>query len=886
MRKTSSAGFLPAKRLAIAALVLMFAIAAAAATPGGAATAGDVAAAAVKVVISPATSMLQGNETQQFTAAVTNATNKAVTWKASGGVISATGLYKAGTTLGAFSATATSVQDPTKSATTAITIGKTTTIDHPRIILDAPTLTTLRARAQAGTAEWTAIKADCDSYIGGGSVLFPGQNGYPDPPSVGEGYQGDGYVGVLMPLGLCYYTTLASDPATAAKYGAKAVAILLAMSNPQYFTIDGTPIWDRDDGYGIRNYGVGMGIGYDWFHSLLTSAQQQQIQTALSHWINGFENDSSDNFEYVQPVGNYYAGYYAAKCFAGLAVEGDSTLGDAWWSDWYNNQHLKRVAPFYAVNLAGGGWPEGFAAYGPLASRNLALPALAVRTAKGIDIIHGKPAYPFPLDQARWLMHFTWPSLDFVDDRDTVHSGDSDTIWPGTGDPNSYSFFAGFLAMWSDPLAPAMHKYARNAKAALASLGVAPADQWIEFLFWDDAASEASYATGIPSHLSPGIGEMTARSDWTTAATWMSFRSGPYVNNPGAGHQGFDAGSLALVRGKNPLLVNPGGWFTHNPNGTAGETLVYNDWFGNWDADPTLGNRTLFNNFQVRHLDGHGAVLDNYGQWALQRSDGVNTAITGFEDAEAYVFALGRYLGDMYRPFQTICAGESPIVADSRQIIYLRPSQFVVYDRTVICDASLDQYLAFHFPANPVEVAAPAVGVHRFNVTTATFAGSMTTILPANAKIVTTDKLSTDTTTFGKVWRTEIRPASAGPATRQWMTVFDLSPTASQVALATAVKIVSGTAVGALLQSAAGNSVVVSGTATPGNAISGTLSYKVPAMQTRHVITDLTPSAGYTISVSVSGGDQTVSLVKGGGSNTSANGVLTFETSAGGQLKP
>ena len=36
----------------------------------------------------------------------------------------------------------------------------------------------------------------------------------------------------------------------------------------------------------------------------------------------------------------------------------------------------------------------------------------------------------------------------------------------------------------------------------------------------------------------------------------MSFRAGPYVNNPGQGEEGFDQGGLALVRGNVPLLVN------------------------------------------------------------------------------------------------------------------------------------------------------------------------------------------------------------------------------------------------------------------------------------------------------------------------------------------
>ncbi len=79
-----------------------------------------------------------------------------------------------------------------------------------------------------------------------------------------------------------------------------------------------------------------------------------------------------------------------------LAVQGDSPLGDTWWNDWYNHQHNQRVAPFYALNMAGGGWPEGFADYGPLATRNQLLPALAVRCAKGIDLIHAPAALHLP----------------------------------------------------------------------------------------------------------------------------------------------------------------------------------------------------------------------------------------------------------------------------------------------------------------------------------------------------------------------------------------------------------------------------------------------------------------------------------------------------------
>jgi len=853
---------------------------------------------AVNVTIAPTSVTLFPNGTQQFTPTVTNASNAAVTWTATGGTVSSSGLYTAGSATGSFTVTATSVQDPTKSASAAITIATQPAAGaHPRIVLDAPTLATLRSRMQAKTQEWTRLKSVCDSFTGGGTVNFPGGDGYPDPPNVGEGYQGSGYVDALMPLGLCYQTILASDPTTAAKYGSKGVAILMAMSDPAHQNIDGTPVWDRDDGYGIRNFGFAMGMGYDWFHDVMTSAQLSQLQTALNNWFHGFENDPSDNFEYVHPQGNYYAGYYVSKCVSALAVQGDSPLGDTWWSDWYNNQHLGKTAPYYRLNLAGGGWTEGYAQYGILGTRNQSWPALAVKTAKGIDLIqagNSQSSYTYPVDNPRWLMAFTWPTRDIIDDRGELYNTGDPDIWPGTGSVDTYRFSAGILAMLGDPMAPMMHKYARDAKTALDALGTGGTTEWIDFLFWDPSAPETADYSSLPlSYLAPGMGGVTARSDWSNSATFMSFMAGPYINNPGAGHEAFDKGSLAIERNRNPLVVNADAWLAHEPNGDPGWSLTFDDRYGNWSADHNIGNRTLYNTLQVRQLDSKGNLVAPYGQSASQRSDGVRTKIGRFEDGGSYVLTVGQFLEDMYYPFHnpatgqpTICPGaNSALNSLSRQIVYLRPSQFIVYDRSTVCDASLDQYLAFHFAASPLEVTAPAPGLHRFDVNPGQFAGSMTTILPANAATTTTSQFSSDTRTWNKVWRTEIRPTDAATATRRWMTVFDLAPTANQVASATSVS-VTGAAVGTLLQGSAGNSVVIAGTAQVGTAIAGSLSYSVPAAQTHHVITDLAPSTGYTVSVTVSGTNHSVSIVPGGSRTTSSNGVLSFQVSAGGQITP
>ena len=694
---------------------------------------------------------------------------------------------------------------------------------------------------------------------------------------MGEGYQGSGYAEALMPLGVCYQTTLVSDPSRAAQYGAKAVAILMAMSDPGHAMVDGTPVYNRDYGYGIRNFGVAMGFGYDWFHGLLTPAQKVQLQTSLQNWFNAFETQSFD----------YFAGYYMAKCAAALAVEGDSPLGEAWWNDWYNHQHLQRVQPYYALNMAGGGWTEGFSQYGVLGSRNMALPVLAVKTAKGIDLINAPQPYPFPLDQARYLMQFTWPTLNMMDDRGELYNTESVEVWPGTPRLESYRFFAGLLAMWNDPLAPAMHRYAREVKPALDALDAGDSTEWVDFLFWDPEAPETADLSSLPlSYVAPGVGGVAARSDWTTGASFMTMMSGPYVNFPDAAHEAFDKGSIAIEKDKRPLVVNPPAWLTHEPGGSPGWTVTFDDRFGDFNADHTLGNRRLYNTFQVRDVDGAGNALSPFGQWAMQRSDGARTKVGRYEDGGSYVLAVGQYLEDMYRPLQTACQGNSPVTSWSRQVVYLRPSQYIVYDRTGVCDASLDQYLAFHFPANPMEVSAPASGVRRFDVMTGQFAGSMMTVLPANAATSTTDRFSSNSATWNKMWRMEIRPAGAAQASRQWLTVFDVSESPAQVAPAAPVNILSGAAVGTVLASSTGNTAAVFGTSPVGTPIAGTLSYSVPAAATRHVITDLAPSSGYTIAVMSSGGNHVVTVVPGGATQSTANGVISFGVTAGGTVQP
>jgi hypothetical protein len=769
-------------------------------------------------------------------------------------------------------ASSTSITKTLSFATTAAT---TSWAAHPRLILDAATLTTLRARSLANTAQWQSLKATCDSFIGG-TVQYPTGTAYPDLPNLGQGYEGNTYLPALLNEAMCYQMLKTSNPSAAAAYGAKAVDILLKMSTP--FTSSNNLGEDpcTDDGYVIRNYGVGFGLGYDWLYELLTAAQRTQVYSTANAWISSFELPGGCSyFEYVHPQSNYYAGYFHAKAAIALATYDENPSGPALWADWINNQFALKVLPYYTLHLAGGGWPEGFANYGPTAILNMSLPAREVKTATGLDLVHAAVPYSYPLDSANYAMHFTWPSRGYFDDRDTNHSN-STTLPPGTTPTSMFQQILGELAYWNSTQVAVFNQYRFAVGGVTGNYGAG--DPWMVFLEVTPGAPVTPISSLPLSYLATGMGAVAARSDWTTGATWMSFRAGPYTNNPNQGEQFFDEGSLALVRGNTPLLLNATGWAVHEPQGTAGENDVYADNYGSFSAsNGALGNRRPYNIFYVRHMNGT-ALAEPFGQAArTTETDGVRTQVTAYEDTTDHVFIQARFLSDMYRPF---AAGPSAS-GWAREIVYLRPNRFVVYDRTAIGSATYDQFMAWHFPANPVQ-SASAAGTSRFDVTyNGQYAGAMTSVLPANAG-VSMVSLYPDLSP-AKFWEMRVRPPAPG-INQQWMTVFDLSPAAANVALASSISVISGGVAGVQLAASDGNNVVVSSTGGANAPITSNFSYRVNFVSAHHVITDLVPGAGYSIGLSSSGGNETVSISLGGTNAASAKGVLDFTiNSAGGR---
>ena len=176
------------------------------------------------------------------------------------------------------------------------------------------------------------------------------------------------------------------------------------------------------------------------------------------------------------------------------------------------------MQPYYAAHMAGGGWPEGFGNYGPLATLNMSLPAWEVKTATGADLVNATAPYTFPIDAGDYLMHFTWPTRAYIDDRDTNHSnGDADAPPPSSTELGMFMQALGVQRYWNAPHANVLQEYTNEVVAAREAIdsGSDDVDAWEEFLFYDPNGATSPLSTLPLSYFATGPNAVAARSDWS-----------------------------------------------------------------------------------------------------------------------------------------------------------------------------------------------------------------------------------------------------------------------------------------------------------------------------------------------------------------------------------
>jgi hypothetical protein len=700
----------------------------------------------------------------------------------------------------------------------------------PRIWLTTAVLQRLQQRAAASDPTWTTLRAHCDALTTG-TFNPPGGDAYPNFPNVGQGYQGDGYIPEVLAIGLCYATVSGVDAAAAAKYGAAGDRLLAAVSTP------GGQSPSTDDGYGIRNYGVGMAVGYDWLYPALSDATRAQVAGTLDTWIAWYD---SAGFSRTEPIGNYFAGYLLAKTTAAIALDGDDPKAAGYFADVQSHMWGQLVQPSYGASMTGGGWPEGWQ-YGPLSVSEVAEFLWAVKTGKNLD---WWGQLPQARDQSQYIGHFAWPSRMHMDDQGTVHA--QTALRPPAC---AALVLAGTLAYGGDAYAPTARSLADDLMTATGE----QCHEWQSFLFGDPTqASGPSYAQGALSYFASGPNHLAARSSWQKDATWTTFVAGQYIDAPDSGEQYFNQGSVAVVQGDQPILVNATGWLPQAA-GDSGESFVYDD---------TWGNRTrlLNNTFYAAGATQTGADPSSS-----------TTHVERYEDLAAVVHARGRAIEQQYGP-----AG---IVGQfTRDFAYLRPGTVVVYDRTTVAGGG-DQWLAWHTPGQPTQVTTADATQVRFDVQAGGAAiGSVRTLAPKS--------VSTNVTSLvgGAAWRLEVHSAAAS---QDWLTVVTVGPQApDQVRLSPADgNVTKGDVIGVHVR-AAPEQVVLFGADHAASAQVSGVAYEVAqAGDATHALFDLAPSSsGYAVTATPAGGKLSVTVAPGGAGMASTNGSLVFTVTASGAV--
>jgi hypothetical protein len=701
-----------------------------------------------------------------------------------------------------------------------------------RLILTDAIVARLQARAAAGDETWTALQKRCEDYTTG-TMYAPDADAYPSYPNVGQGYQGEEYPPVVRTLGLCYRTT--TDIAARARYGEAGARLLDAMSTP---VASGGQNPSTDSGYGIRNYVVGMAIGYDWLYPALSATTKTRVIEAINTWVDWYDESGFTNND---PIGNYFAGYFLAKTTAALATDGDNAKASTYWNDVVTRMWGELVKPQFTSMMAGGGWPEGWG-YGRKAVLSMVEALWAAKTATGLDWWQ---ELPLARDEAAYAMHFAWPSLKHIDDQGTIRAGVN--LRP------SAELFMG-LASMMEAAGDSAAATARGFGADVLATAGDDTTAWSKFLYGDAAAPKASYTTNL-SYFASGPGHVAMRSSWEKEAAWGAFSGGAYINAAYSGEQLFNAGGLSVVVGDQPLLINPTGWLPLNA-GTAGEDAVYEDSYGTKE-------RLLYNTFFV------SGVAQN-----SLSPKGSRAHVERYEDGGGFVHARGVSLGDQYGS-----GGAKPVSQFTRDLVYVRPGSFVLFDRTTVAEASADQWLSFHTPVAPRQATPADPTQRRYDVVVgAAQIGSVQTLLPKSAT-TTTVALPASAS------RIEVH-APIAAATQKWLTTVTAgAEVGEQVRLSAADgNVITGDMVGVELM-APQNQVVLFAADHAATGSVTSVEYLVSQSAAEHVLVDVDPAAGgYTVTAAESDGNWRIAVTAGGPLEASASKTLSFKVSETGSI--
>jgi len=579
-----------------------------------------------------------------------------------------------------------------------------------------------------------------------------------------------------------------------------------------FFTnVDGTPapvlnancsLYTFDpmrSGYPLRFWIPAMAKAYDWFYDGLSDKEKSNLLFCMNAWMYEL---AITGLHSRHPEDNFVFGNFWALTAAYVATEGDNAA----WTSFYAKRIAEqfaapnRIRDYWRLWMTGGGFGEGWQAYGFNATRWMMDAVLAMKM-RGTDWTQPPYSFNFVNDTLRYWMEFSTPSKLALDDNEYVYPVSvvdrkiSEPVWV----PLSHAvMFTAAARRFHSPFAAQFQSwyeevYDKERRAA--GKGVPPwssgaytsqPDPVDEFLYDDPQAEAVNWKT-LPLMYRAWSGNyVVSRSDWTDNAVEVTLLGAPTVGAAGNGKTQFDSGSITMQRGNHRLLVYG-----------LGEAARSGDILNLSQANQLHQERRTYGN-KKNSIFWAGASLTetrNQGLTSRMQPPGQNSTVTSWgscidraEDAVAYTY--WRASGLEANNARSAIDHKYHQAAWTREVLFLRPEIVIVHDRTTVLDNGDDRAMFWTFGRNLTRESAPS-GMTRFDASfKGVYRGAFTSVLPASASISVVDH---DNMHF--LYRVEVRPAAMNHTGDNWLAVFDAAESPQKVTPVAAVNATNADAV-------------------------------------------------------------------------------------------
>lgn len=275
---------------------------------------------------------------------------------------------------------------------------------------------------------------------------------------------------------------------------------------------------------------------------------------------------------------------------------------------------------------------------------------------------------------------------------------------------------------------------------------------------WDAEPDEPlDVNTFPPAHLASGIGRVYARSDWSDDASWLRFECGDYF----VGHQHFEVGNFEIFRYE-PLAADAGEYTNYVSNHSVNyliRTIAHNCILV-YQPEETWerlrdGGRNKYGNDggQTKKWEW---TTDTFDQWKAKRETFERGDIVAYENRPGYMFVAG----DCTKAYSP-----SKLSLWIRQIVFVRPHKFVIFDRVVSTKPEYQKTWLLH------SFNEPQISGNTVTVKNGKGALHVRTLLPEKLSIEsihgytyggeTYDERKTVQSDVAAKWRTEVKPTEA-----------------------------------------------------------------------------------------------------------------------------